>query len=81
MEAEPDSRVDDLLLDDLVRKGPVSGAFQVAGAGFEPATLRVMRRALLGKATPDSALFRQLRSPKIGSDQMRRAKVLAKVFA
>jgi hypothetical protein len=28
-------------------KSPVSGAFRVAGAGFEPATSRVMRRCLL----------------------------------
>jgi hypothetical protein len=35
--------------------------------------VRVMRRALLGQTTTDSALFRQLRSPKIGSDQRRRA--------
>jgi hypothetical protein len=33
-----------------------------------------MRRLLLGQATRDSALFRQLTSPEIGSGQMRRAK-------
>jgi hypothetical protein len=39
-----------------------------------------MRRALPGHATCEGASLRQLRSPRIGSDQVRRAKVLAKVF-
>jgi hypothetical protein len=44
-----------------------------------PRSAQVMRRALLGQATSESACLGDARSAQVSSDQLRRAKVWAKV--